>query len=92
MKKKGLVCVCVYSLSPAGDITQDSVIKQDVLLSTALHLQTWDAGGIVVHHHDTRTVQPLSLVHQQVTALIIHIVSDYKALFEEGRKRKRDRI
>lgn len=67
--------------SPAGDITQHSVVEEEVFLAVLLHHQARDAGGVVVHHHDTGAVQPLGLVHQQVAALIIHIVSNHKALW-----------
>ena len=78
-------------LSPAGHITQYSVIEEDVLLAILLHQQARDAGGIMVHHHDTWTVEPFRLVHQQVTALVIHVIGNYKTLCTQ-RNRERERM
>lgn len=36
----------------------------------------------MVDHHDARAVQPLGLVHEQVAALVVHVVGDDKALCE----------
>lgn len=68
------------SNSPAGYITQDPVIKQDVLLPVLIKVQTWNARGVMVDHHNTWTVQSLGLMDQQVTALVIHIIGNYKTL------------
>lgn len=66
--------------SPAGNITQDTVVEQDVLLAVGVHLKHGDAGGVVVHHHDAGTVEALGLVHEQVAALVVHVVGNHKAL------------
>lgn len=36
----------------------------------------------MVDHHDAGAVEPLGLVHQQVAALVVHVVGDDKALCE----------
>lgn len=41
----------------------------------------------MVDHHDAGTVQALGLVHQQVAALVVHVVSYYKALWREDKTR-----
>lgn len=38
----------------------------------------------MVDHHDAGAVEALGLVHQQVAALVVHIVGDYKALWKVG--------
>lgn len=34
----------------------------------------------MVDHHDARAVETLGLVHQQVAALVVHIIGNDKAL------------
>lgn len=36
----------------------------------------------MVDHHDAGAAQPLGLVHQQVAALVVHVVGDDEALCE----------
>lgn len=71
-----------YVCWPAGHITQDAVIEEDVLLAIGVDLQGGDAGGVVVHHHDTGAVEPLGLVHEQVAPLIVHVICNDKALWK----------
>lgn len=71
-----------YICWPAGHITQDAVIEEDVLLAIGVDLQGGDARGVVVHHHDTGAVEPLGLVHEQVAPLIVHIICNDKALWK----------
>lgn len=67
---------------PAGYITQDAIIEEDVLLSIRVDTQCWDAGSIVVDHHDAGAIETLGLMHQQVAAFIVHIVSNDEALWK----------
>lgn len=73
---------------PARDVTEDAVVEEDFLPAVDVHLQARDAGRVVVDHHDAGAAQPLGLVHQQVAALVVHVVGDDKALCErKGRRR-----
>lgn len=71
-----------YVCWPAGHVTQDAVVEEDVLLAIGVDLQGGDAGGIVVHHHDAGAVEPLGLVHEQVAPLVVHIICNDKALWK----------
>lgn len=68
---------------PAGYITQDAVVEEDVLLAIGVDLERGDAGGVVVDHHDAGAVETLGLVNEQVAALVVHVVSNDKALWRE---------
>lgn len=66
--------------SPAGHVAEDAVVKECLLPAVLVHREAGHAGGVVVDHHDAWAVQPLGLVHQQVAALVVRVVSDHKAL------------
>lgn len=38
----------------------------------------------MVDHHDAGAVETLGLVHQQVAALVVHVVGNDKALCKSG--------
>ena len=40
-------------------------------------VECWKDRGVVIGHHEARTVQPLRLVHQHVAALVVCIVSNH---------------
>ena len=68
---------------PAGHVTQYAVVEEDVLLAICVGLECGDAGGVVVDHHDAGAVETLGLVNKQVAALVVHVVSNDKALWRE---------
>lgn len=75
---------------PAGHVAEDAVIEEDALLSIDINVECWYARGIVVDYHDARAVETLGLVNEQVTALVVHIVGNDKALWavEKWREEK----
>lgn len=46
----------------------------------------------MVDHHDARAVEALGLVHQQVAALVVHVVGNDEALWEVEEWRKMNKI
>lgn len=66
---------------PAGYVAEDAVIEEDALLAIYINVECWDARGIVVDDHDAWAVETLGLVHEQVTALVVHIIGNDKALW-----------
>lgn len=73
---------CAVALCwPAGHITKDAVVEENVLLAIGFNHERGDAGRVVIDHHDAGTVETLGLVHEEVAALVVYVVGNDKALW-----------
>lgn len=70
---------------PAGHIAEDAVIEERLLAATHINAEPGDTGRVMVDHHDAWAAKPLGLVHQQVAALVVHVIGNDEALWGDKR-------